>query len=532
MEGPGGKRVMFTRSERRLLEALTRHRGRIVTRQQLLDAIAGPGSDHGDRNVDFLINRLRRKLSDDARNPRFIATRYGEGYVWMASAIAVDANEAGAYLVVGPLRGVSNLAREGAALAEGFASQLSTALRFQLPPEKRVVLSPDFSPQPDPDTAPALSLELTCFEEDGVINCVATARQVRSRQVLAVSRVVLPGGDPMATIELTGSLARTLLAEIWRTLATRTEDGVPLPVLMQLASGHRDGTGHGSATDSDEELRHIMAHHERLTLAAWKEAESRLTGLLDARPDDAILKVMYATHIHSKYIHLGYGLFEKGIDDRAADEDEIERLVLEALPHVQPHPEYALMAAKLLHFLQRGYFDLARELSEEAYSASVSVAGSLAIIGQFRAFAGEIDAALRCLDQALSLVAPGSAGHFYIVTLKLQALQAAGDFDALQDAKQELYRQSAALMLLYEPLFAHPDKLSLRAKAMMMAVSERKAAALLRWQNYVSARLFRSTEHRANAIRTLLTLIVRRFGKAAVPDEVVAAHPGLLERLR
>lgn len=45
-----------------------------------------PGSDKNDSNVDYLINRLRQKLSDEARQPRFIATRYGEGYVWIAEA--------------------------------------------------------------------------------------------------------------------------------------------------------------------------------------------------------------------------------------------------------------------------------------------------------------------------------------------------------------------------------------------------------------------------------------------------------------
>lgn len=531
VDGPGGERVAFTRSERRILVALTQHRERIVTREQLLDAIAGPGSDHGDRNIDFLINRLRRKLSDDARNPRFIATRYGEGYIWMGSAAGIDASQADAYLVVGPLRGISNLA-DRRITAESFASHLHAALRSELPPEKPVVLAPDCPPPADfPDTAPVLAVELTFFEENRAINCVATARQFRSRQVLAVSRVVLPGGEPMATIEATAGLARSLLAEIWRALATQTEGGVPVPVLMQLASAQPAGPGHGAAGDSDRQLQQVVSRHERRILAAWTENGTRLRGLLDARPDDAIVKVMYATHIHSKYIHFGYSLFQKGIDDRAADEDEIERLVFEALPHIQSHPEYSIMTAKLLHFLQRGYFDLARELSEQAYAASVSAAGSLAIIGQFRAFAGETEAALRCLDQALNLLAPGSPEYFYTFTLKLQALHAAADFERLQDAKRELYRQSAALMVFYEPLFANPEKLSLRAKAVMLGLSERKAAAILRWQNYVSARLFRSPEHRTNAILTLLTLVVRRFGKAAVPDEIVATHPGLLDRL-
>ena len=71
---PGGKRISFTRSEKRALAVLVRHPNRILTRDQILDAVTGSGSDNGDRNIDFLVNRLRRKLSDNAREPRFIAT--------------------------------------------------------------------------------------------------------------------------------------------------------------------------------------------------------------------------------------------------------------------------------------------------------------------------------------------------------------------------------------------------------------------------------------------------------------------------
>ena len=529
MEGPDGERVMFTRSERRVLTALTEHRDRVVTREQLLDVLAGPGSDHSDRNIDFLINRLRRKLDDDARHPRFIVTRYGEGYLWAGTPPRMDPGLAEAYVAVGPLRGIGNLP-DGAA-AETYAAQLCAALRAQLPPEKPALLAPDLPPPADfPDAAPVLAIELAFFDGDGALNAVATARRFRSREVLAVRRVTV-ASDAAAVVEATQNLATWLLAEAWRALASKTEEGLPVPVLMHLASASMADAEPGTPTDSPEQLQHVVSRHERRKLAAWTESGARLKALLAARPDDAVLKVMLATHIHTKYIVHGYTLFQNGIDDRAEDEAQIERLVLEALPQVQSHPEHAIMAAKLLHFTGRGYFDLAREISERAYDASVAAAGSLTIIGQFRAFAGETDAALRCCDQALNLLTPGSTEYFYALTVKLQALHAAGDFEPLQAAKRELYSQSVALMLLYEPLFAHPEKLSIRAKAVMLALSERKAAGLLRWQNYVSARLFRTPAHRANAIRTLLTLVVRRFGKAAVPAEVAATHPGLLDPL-
>lgn len=529
METPDGGRVAFTRSEKRALATLAGNPGRILSRDQILDALAGPGSDARDRNIDFLINRLRRKLSDDARAPRYIATRYGEGYIWIGPGAGVSADYVDAYLVVGPLHGLDNLAGNRG-LAERFASDLHGALRSELPPEQRVVLAPDCPPATDFNgKMPSLSVELTFFEERGAVNCIATAREFRSGRILAIRRVAVPAGEAAETMRSAARLARALRDEAWRVLATQIETGVPLPVLMDMASTqpeHDDGL----LTDSDQHLRRLEALHEGRTVAAWKENDDRLRRLREADPDDPVLKIMQATHIHAKYIRFGYTLFQAGIDDRAQDEDEIEALVLAALPHVQSRPDYAIMAAKLLYFVDRGYFELARDLSEEAYGSSVSAASSLAIVGQLRAFAGETEAALRCIDQALNLVTPRSKAHLYVLTIKMQALRAVADFDRLQDAKREFFGVSAAAMFLYEPMFANPDRLSLRAKAVTMMLSRDKAAALLRMINYTSARLFRDPEHRANSILTPLTLVARRFGKAGVPDEVAATHPGLLDR--
>jgi len=528
-ETASGERIEFTRSEKRVLAALAQRPNRIQSRDQLLEAVAGTESDALERNIDFLINRLRRKLSDNARNPRFIATRYGEGYAWIGRTSGIAASYADAYLVVGPFKGIDNLGCHRAS-AERFASHLHGTLRSELPPERRVVLAPDCPPAADfADTMPTLSVELAFFEECGAVHCIVTARQFRSGRMLAVQRVVVPEDEPAEAIRSAAKVAKLLLAEAWRTLATQTADGVPLPVLMHLASTRPEHSP-GASADSDRDLQKLLALHESRTMAAWKENEARLKRLLMESPDDAFLKIMHAAQIHSKYIMFGHNLFHNGVDDRTRDEDDIEALTLEALPHIRSQPEYAIMAAKLLHFLQRGYFDLARELSEEAYASSVSAAGSLTMIGQFRAYAGETEAALRCIDQALNLVTPGSKAHFYTLTVKLQTLRAVSDYERLKETKRQLYRMSTVLMVLYEPLFANPDELSLRAKAVIMALSRKRAAAMLQWTNYVSSRLFSDPAHRTNDILALLTLVVRRFGKAAVPDEIKTTHPGVLDR--
>lgn len=86
----GEEELRFTRQERALLSLFIRHSRQILRRSQILDALNYAGSDSSDRTVDFLVNRLRHKLRDDARAPRFIATQYGEGYIWIAAPAPPD----------------------------------------------------------------------------------------------------------------------------------------------------------------------------------------------------------------------------------------------------------------------------------------------------------------------------------------------------------------------------------------------------------------------------------------------------------
>ncbi len=77
----GAQRITLTGSELSLLGALVEARGRIVTREALLDALYGQGeTDVLDRTVDVYVRRLRDKLGDDPERPRYVATVRGAGY--------------------------------------------------------------------------------------------------------------------------------------------------------------------------------------------------------------------------------------------------------------------------------------------------------------------------------------------------------------------------------------------------------------------------------------------------------------------
>jgi DNA-binding response OmpR family regulator len=76
-----GLPIPLTRVEFRLLTTLIEADGRVLTRDQLLDAVYGQDqSEVLDRTVDVHIGRLRDKLGDDAERPRYVATVRGVGY--------------------------------------------------------------------------------------------------------------------------------------------------------------------------------------------------------------------------------------------------------------------------------------------------------------------------------------------------------------------------------------------------------------------------------------------------------------------
>ena len=76
----GGQNVMTTVREFRLLEYLAAHRGRVLTRDQLLDAVWKETPFVTPRSIDVYIRRLREKIERDPRHPQYLKTLRGIGY--------------------------------------------------------------------------------------------------------------------------------------------------------------------------------------------------------------------------------------------------------------------------------------------------------------------------------------------------------------------------------------------------------------------------------------------------------------------
>lgn len=75
-----GKNVEMTPLEFKILGAFIRHRGRVLTREQLLDEVWGHDVFLTDRVVDTHITNLRKKLEPDPSAPRYFISVRGFGY--------------------------------------------------------------------------------------------------------------------------------------------------------------------------------------------------------------------------------------------------------------------------------------------------------------------------------------------------------------------------------------------------------------------------------------------------------------------
>ena len=73
--------IQLTQQEFELILYLARRAGHVVTRKELLKEVWGYGAEtNSTRTLDYHVRSIRKKLDDDAQNPRFIETVHGSGY--------------------------------------------------------------------------------------------------------------------------------------------------------------------------------------------------------------------------------------------------------------------------------------------------------------------------------------------------------------------------------------------------------------------------------------------------------------------
>jgi DNA-binding response OmpR family regulator len=78
----GGQVADLTSYQFDLLVTLAERAGRVLTRDQIMEAVRGRELDAFDRSIDVHMGRIRAAIEADAKNPRRILTVRGVGYVF------------------------------------------------------------------------------------------------------------------------------------------------------------------------------------------------------------------------------------------------------------------------------------------------------------------------------------------------------------------------------------------------------------------------------------------------------------------
>lgn len=81
-----GEVAPLTTAEFNLLEAFSERRGRVLTRNMLIELLKGNDAELFDRSIDTLVGRLRKKIEPNPEEPTYIKTVRGVGYVFAATA--------------------------------------------------------------------------------------------------------------------------------------------------------------------------------------------------------------------------------------------------------------------------------------------------------------------------------------------------------------------------------------------------------------------------------------------------------------
>ena len=76
----GGREIRLTAKEFDLLQLFISHRGRVFSREEMLDSVWKNDYAGDARTVDVHIRRLREKIEQNPTQPEFIFTKWGVGY--------------------------------------------------------------------------------------------------------------------------------------------------------------------------------------------------------------------------------------------------------------------------------------------------------------------------------------------------------------------------------------------------------------------------------------------------------------------
>jgi tetratricopeptide (TPR) repeat protein len=508
-----GEQIRFTRSERALLLVLSRNPHRLMQRSQLLDAIAPTQADASDRNVDFLVNRLRTKLGDSARSPRFIATQYGEGYVWIATSLPPVASRPDPAPVSGLLAIAAVVPRHDKPLtdrADAVTKHMRDRIAARLGAGETVIV---LGRKDGPATHGARYVLKVSFQDNGDrLDCTATLREGASRRIIRAFR-----------LEFGNATIASLLPEV-----ERASIGIIEALQRNLAEASE-----GLGTPADPSLEIRLRNASTLLSASnpkWLEKGLQLRDARAQNPASADIALQWCLHLFARLV-LTNPFTGIGRDERDEIESEIEATVLDCLPLIETNPLLTLTAAKLLYFVDRGHLELAEDLADRAFDRMADSAAALPVLGQLRQARGDFAAAVAFYDRGIEMSDPDSAFEVHMRVLRYIALLAAGDREALKVPVAFSYESphsppdlSAMVTTLVTPA---SQQLPKAVSDVLIAAGREGARNAIEYTYMTSVRQLTSLQARANIMQGLLDHLTRLHGKDVI-SPVVLIGTGLI----
>lgn len=495
-----GRTIQFTRNERALLRALTRNPHRLMRRGRLLDEIASE-SDVSDRNIDFLVNRLRTKLGDSAKSPTYIATQYGEGYVWIGAPSPGKPMDA--LLAIRPTFGPQD--RRIDPRASLLVGELRDMIAAGIDVGHNVVVVENGGLAATDKLRHVLQLNF--HVDNDRLNCSATLRDMPSKRIVRAFRLELDTADATSftreAIRVSNGIVETL-----RQAFTDASTGLGIPV--------------------DEPLE--MRLHKASTLLSasnpqWLARGEQLSKEREQDPLNPDIALQWCMHLFARLVMTGPS-GALSLEERDCIEDEIEAIALGLLPAIEGTPLLMLTCAKLLYFINRGHLELAEDIVERACARTEDYAVALPIMGQLRYARGRFDEAVGVFDRGIAMAELGAAFHLHMRVLKCIALLAAGDRTALDAAAVDITNigpqcpPDIASMIGWT-IAAADRALPASLEQALAALGPAGAGHAVEYLYFTSARHLISKQARTNVMRGLIAHVTRLYGGHVVPGLVL-----------
>ncbi len=483
-----GAVIRFTRNETALLAALTARPGRPMSREVLLNAMAGRDAEVTDRAVDFTVNRLRRKLDDPARAPRFIRSLYGEGYVWIAPP---GGAETGDFLIV-----YASTPAAGTDARDAALDALAAALSERLPEGRGVRL---FASVRDAMACRGarFGIEVSLHPADGALPAALVLVDRHHSAALAAERLDFAAPDADAAL---ARAADALLAAIWRQMTL----------------------GRGEIASPSSAPLEVRAHTAAEFLRRSQSLEPRF---LEVKPGDseAVDKLIGAAQMQARLLRkIALGHCDAGV--LKGHFRALEGLVLEALPYVQHDPQLTLTAVTLLVDANRDHADMAERLARHAFERTTAFASGYAALGRVLAARDAYDEALTMFDRGLELCEPGSEFEVYLLVWKCWAALAIGDRTAFLTAREALFAAKAETRahvgLLLFGLDAETEDPAIGQ--MIAAANPARLRGRIEIAYVLGARVLPDQTAVRRAMGRTALAAIAAHGKSAVPDYVAA----------